>query len=132
MRMKLRGLPLVAMAFVVFGTASVGSPAFAQSDWLQELEADCNAGKGDDCAMLGSQLRGGYITPRDPVRARAAFEKGCELDSTNACAELYKALALGEGGPKDTARAEALADKACNTGIVSLTVYLKSNGLCTE
>jgi TPR repeat protein len=121
-----------AMTLAVLGIASTAPAAFAQSDWLQELEAGCNAGEGQDCANLGGQLRLGHITPKDLPGARAAFEKGCKLDSLNACAELYKSLSLGEGGPKDLARAKELSGRVCDTGIISLDVYLEASGLCIE
>lgn len=132
MAVKLNRWLYVAMALAVLGIASVAPVAFAQSDWLQELEAGCNNGEGQDCANLGSQLRLGLITPQDLPKAREAFEKGCKLDSTNACADLYKALSLGEGGPKDPVRAKELAGRVCNTGIISRDMYLEANGLCTE
>jgi TPR repeat protein len=128
---KRHAWPRVALALVL-GVVSVAPVAFAQSDWIQQLETNCNNGKGEDCGMLGSQLSLGYVVPKDSTKARAAFEKGCALDSTIACAELYKSLSLGEGGPQDLARAKQLSAKACNTGIISLQAYLEASGLCAE
>ncbi|MBS0295665.1 MAG: sel1 repeat family protein [Proteobacteria bacterium] len=127
---------VVAAAVVAaLGLASAGTVASAQSDWLKQLEADCNKGDAQACSNLGSQL---YMVsnPRQPEKARAAYEKGCALKqnlaSTVACANLYMMLELGEGGPRDPARAQALKPKACNTGLISLDVYLKSKGVCRK
>ncbi len=98
------------------GLSLASANAYAESSWLQELEAGCNAGDGQDCANLGGQL--GLGRGDDLVKARVAYEKGCKLESTSACVGLYQMLALGIGGPADPARAKALEPKVCNTGIV--------------
>jgi hypothetical protein len=113
----------VAIASLLLVSAS----AFAQSEWLQQLEAGCNAGRGQDCANLGGQLA---MQSSTLAKAREAYEKGCKLESRSACVGLYQALALGEGGPVDAARAKALEPKACNTGIAAFQAHLKSKGLC--
>ena len=120
-----------AKALALTALALMSVPAIA-GDWIDELDAKCNAGSAQDCATLGDQLAGGYVTAKDPVRARAAYEKECKLDSRGGCIGLYQALALGEGGPADPVRAKELEAKACNTGIVSLEVHLKSKGLCQD
>ena len=123
---------LMAIAALTLGSMQVGSVAEAKSDWIKELEAGCNAGNGQDCSNLGGQLALGAGEPKDLPGARGAFEKGCTLKSATSCAQLYKMLALGEGGPPDKARAAALEHDACGTGILSLTAYLKGNGLCAD
>ncbi|MGY3266763.1 hypothetical protein [Lysobacter sp. HA35] len=121
----------VTAALVAAGLALAGSNAVA-SGWIDELEQSCNAGDGGDCGTLGSQLMLGAVVPKDAVRARAAFEKGCGLDDRMACVGLYQALALGEGGPQEQARAKQLEPKVCKTGIVSVDVHLKAKGLCRD
>lgn len=125
---RLRTVLVVAVAGMAFASAN----AFAESDWIQELQQGCDGGNGEDCANLGAQLRLGQVVSRDLVGARAAFEKGCQLDSTNACVQLYKALSFGEGGPKDPVRARELAGRVCNTGIIASDMYLEAHGLCAE
>ena len=123
---------LTAIAALTLGSMQVGSVAEAKSDWIKELEAGCNAGNGQDCSNLGGELALGAGDPKDLPGARQAFEKGCQLKSAMSCAELYKMLSLGEGGPPDKARAATLEHDACGTGILSLTAYLKGNGLCAD
>ncbi|WP_162823824.1 hypothetical protein [Lysobacter sp. TY2-98] len=120
-----------AKALALAGLALVSAPALA-GDWIDELDARCNAGQANDCATLGDQLAGGYVTAKDPVRARAAYEKECALDSKGPCVGLYQMLALGIGGPADPVRARQLEAKACHTGILSLQVHLESKGLCKK
>lgn len=116
---------VIRLAIAGLSLASAGT--FAQSDWMRKLEAGCNGGNGQDCANLGAQLK---REPGGAAQARAAYEKGCKLDSTSACISLYEALSLGQGGPADPARAKALEPKVCNTGIVSFDVHLRAKGLC--
>lgn len=121
-----------ALVLVVAGMAFGSANASAESEWIEELQAGCDGGEGQDCANLGNQLRLGFIVAKDPVGARAAFEKGCALDSTNACVGLYQALSLGEGGPRDPERARELAGTVCDTGIISIDMHLQAHGLCAE
>jgi len=130
--LKNSGLSGVAMALVVAVMAFASADVRAESDWIQQLDARCNAGDGGECGTLGNQLMGGYVVPKDPERARAAFEKGCAADDLGACIGLYRALSLGRGGPQDLVRARTLAAKACNTGIVAYDVSLKGEGLCKK
>ena len=84
----------LSAAVVVIGAALAFASPAARADgssWIAELDAGCNAGNSQDCANLGSQLMGGYVVPKDPVRARAAFEKACRLGGMNACVGLYEA-----------------------------------------
>jgi hypothetical protein len=116
-----------AARIAIAGLALASAAVSAQSTWLQELEAGCNAGKGQDCANLGDQLG---MKREGKAKARDAYEKGCKLNSLSACVGLYQALSLGEGGPADPARAKALEPKVCNTGIISMDVHLQAKGLC--
>lgn len=102
-------------------------PAFAQESPPQSLVAGCESGDSQDCANLG----GFYSTiGGDRFKARAAYEKGCKLNSLTACAGLYEYLSLGIGGPPDRVRAKTLEPRVCKTGIVSLDVHLEVKGLC--
>ena len=87
----------VAVA-VGIAVASTSTPALAAPSPLQQLEADCLAGDGFACKRWGTRLNMRYPGPPQPVKARAAFEKGCALKDSDACAFLYQMLALGEGG----------------------------------
>ena len=111
-------------------TSGLEAPSFAQSDWMKSLEAECKAGKGFSCKQWGEQLDLGVFRPAEPVKARAAFERGCALKEDQACIALFKMLSLGRGGPKDLARARKLEPAACATKIIVLSVDLEQAGLC--
>jgi len=129
---KYSALSALAITFVVGVMTLASADVRAASDWIQQLDTRCNAGDGGECGTLGNQLMGGYVVPKDPERARAAFEKGCAADDLGACIGLYRALSLGQGGPQDLVRARTLAAKACHTGILAFDVSLENDGLCKE
>jgi TPR repeat protein len=63
---------------------------------------------------LKSCVRGGELGKiKDPVRARAAFERGCDGEIFAACVGLAPMIATGTGGPRDFGEGVALADKQC-------------------
>jgi hypothetical protein len=125
--MRSMTMMLVAAALL---TSGLEAPSFAQSDWMKSLEADCKAGKGFACKQWGEQLDLGVFRPAEPVKARAAFERGCALKEDLACIALFKMLSLGRGGPKDMVRARKLEPAACATKIISVSVDLEQAGLC--
>ena len=118
----------VAVALAVTKPA----PVLATTDQFQQLQAECEAGDGFACKRLGTRLNMGFPDPAQPVKARAAFEKGCKFKDSAACAFLYQMLALGQGGPPDAQRAKALEQAACNHPQMGITSALKGSGLCVK
>lgn len=108
------------------------APSFAETDWIKSLEKDCKAGDGFACRQWGGQIELGVFTPAEPVKARAAYERGCTLKDDQSCIGLFKMLSLGLGGPKDLARARELEPAACGTPIMVLKVDLETAGLCKQ
>lgn len=82
----------------------------------------CQGGAGDGCAGLGSVLMAGGVAVtgsgvlRDPEAARAAWSRGCELNSGVAC--WLAARDLKRGGAGAAERAQILQKKACDLGIL--------------
>jgi hypothetical protein len=111
-------------------SSGLEAPSFAQSDWMKSLAADCKAGKAFACKQWGEQLDLGVFRPAEPVKARAAFERGCALKEDLACLALFKMLSLGRGGPQDLKRARELEPAACATRNIAASVDLEQAGLC--
>lgn len=53
----------------------------------------------------------------DPVRAAAAYRRGCELDDGESCFQLSWLYQEGKGVAADAAQARQLSDKACRAGL---------------
>jgi len=117
---------------VAVAAISVGTPVFAQSDLLKELEASCEAGDGFACKRWGVHLNLGFDRPAEPIKARSAYEKGCKLKDSRACANLATMLAHGEGGPRDIARARQLAKAGCNDENIAVQGEVRGAGLCDK
>ena len=64
-----------------------------------EVERACLTGEpGEPCFEVGRRFYfGRNAFPRDRVRAREAYERGCNLGDSRACNNLGDALAYGEG-----------------------------------
>jgi TPR repeat protein len=52
------------------------------------FERACKGGHADSCWFLGSILRAGRGVRRDEARARASFQRACELGDSKGCDEL--------------------------------------------
>jgi TPR repeat protein len=81
------------------------------------LSAECIEGRAEACFEVGLDMHRGLAGfPRDPVRAVAAYERGCAAGSEGSCNNLGDALEFGEGTSKDARRAVELYDRACRAG----------------
>lgn len=78
----------------------------------------CDSGNGSACTLLGSHHEF-TRSEEDLKRARALYERGCELDSGLGCEWFAKFLARGTGGPQDIVRAAKIFEKMCREGLGS-------------
>jgi hypothetical protein len=89
----------------------------AEAASLARLDAGCGAGIARSCTSLGDALDSGwYSIDRDRPRARALYQKACDLGSGAACAALAHALRAGRGIAKDPTRATRLLQTGCDAG----------------
>jgi len=94
-----------------------------QRQAVEYFRAACEGGGGAGCAGLGSVLMtgGAAVTGagvlRDPGAARAAWARGCELNSGVACWLAAQDLARGGAGAA-VERARVLRKKACDLEIL--------------
>jgi TPR repeat protein len=81
---------------------------------VEYLDRACTAGASDACAEAGHR----WLTPevRDPARAIAALQHGCELASAAACVRLARIHEEGEGVSADARLAAQSREKACTAG----------------
>jgi TPR repeat protein len=76
-------------------------------------EVACTGGFGPACHLLGTQYRDGTGVAKDPAKALAYFQKGCDIGHGASCASLGWAYEDGVGVAKDPAKAFTLYRKAC-------------------
>ena len=81
---------------------------------VEYLDRACTAGAPDACAEAGERWLAAEV--RDPARAIAALQNGCELASAAACVRLARIHEEGEGVSADPALAAKSRDKACTAG----------------
>lgn len=81
---------------------------------LDHLERACAAGAAEVCAEVGERWLS--ADPRDPARAVAALEKGCEDGNPFACVRLARVHEEGEAGAVNPGAALAVREKACAAG----------------
>jgi TPR repeat protein len=79
--------------------ADVAAPLLMKACELDELKSCVRAGE--------------LAQAKDPVRARDAFERGCDGEVFPACLGLAAMIATGAGGPRNYGEGIALADKMC-------------------
>lgn len=103
--------------------ASAAGRAQARANVETTAEKDCpvNAWR---CAETGYHYFLGADVPRDEIRARAMFERGCEAGDERACPFLGYALLTGRGGPRDEARGLSLLHDGCKAGNANGYGYL--------
>lgn len=65
------------------------------------------------CSMAGVAYSGGMGGKKDPAKAIAAWQHGCDQADEAACALLLSHLLGTDGFPKDAGRAAALEPKVC-------------------
>lgn len=78
------------------------------------LSSACDAQFGDACSRLGLSYRNG--SERDITLARAAFDKGCVLQSSISCDNLAYMYWEGNGVQRDQSAALRYAKQACELG----------------
>lgn len=83
----------------------------AQEYSLAEHERRCDKGNGDSCATLGAVYAGlgSSRIPKDIVKAKAYWKKGCELNSGSACTTYAMVL-------EDEEEMLSVLKKACTLG----------------
>jgi uncharacterized protein len=86
-------------------------------------ETSCDRGDSFSCYLLGLQYKGGYGHPEDQARARALFERACEMGSPNACGHLAS-WQSHDAAKSDWPRLRALSTKACEGGYAPSCVDL--------
>jgi TPR repeat protein len=74
----------------------------------------CLATRDDGCAILGLAYEEGAAVATDLVRARAAYERGCDLGQGLGCDRLGALYRDGRGVAKDPARAVTLFQRGCD------------------
>jgi hypothetical protein len=77
-----------------------------------ELAARLCASDGAACSTAGLAHEKGLGTPADPVKAVAAYRKGCEAKNAHACRELARLTRAGKGTAKNVEEANALDRQA--------------------
>ncbi|MGZ6125916.1 MAG: tetratricopeptide repeat protein [Myxococcales bacterium] len=81
---------------------------------LEFLDRACGAGAADSCAEAGGRWL--QEDTRDPARAIAALQHGCEAANAVACVRLARVYEEGDGAAANAATAADLRDKACSAG----------------
>src|SRR5262249_26322920 len=64
-------------------------------------DAACNASDAQACTALGRAASEGPTPIRDHARARAAFERACDLRDADGCQRAAALLRKGRGAPRD-------------------------------
>jgi hypothetical protein len=106
---------LLAAPRPAVASGPAGPPA-PPSDPVQATEQACEAGAAAACHALADALdRGAPGLPRDRTRARALYQRGCELGSVPSCSS-FAALEMQAGGDADTEAARKAFEKACELG----------------
>ena len=116
MRMKPSSWQVLLFAACLFATA--GAQAQAGPTTLQAAakhEADCRAGDGEACWVIGRWYRGGIRLPQDLGRARDLLGLGCARRNARACDELQE-MNFESGVARQVAEAEAYYSARCDAG----------------
>jgi len=81
---------------------------------LDYLDRACAAGAPDACAESGDRWLQGDL--RDPARAVAALQRGCDASNAAACVRLARVYEEGDGAVANAKTAVDLREKACSAG----------------
>jgi TPR repeat protein len=81
---------------------------------LDYLDRACAAGAPAACAESGDRWLQGDL--RDPARAIAALQRGCDASNAAACVRLARVHEEGDGAATDAKVAMGLREKACAAG----------------
>jgi len=81
---------------------------------LDYLDRACAAGAPTACAESGDRWLQGDL--RDPARAIAALQRGCDAANAAACVRLARVYEEGDGAPPNAKTAVDLREKACAAG----------------
>src|SRR5207237_2908639 len=79
---------------------------------LEFLDRACGAGDAESCSEAGDRWL--QAETRDPPRAIAALQRGCDVANAVACVRLARVYEEGDGAAPSTTTAAALRDKASN------------------
>jgi TPR repeat protein len=84
----------------------------------------CDQGWMTGCDDLGAAYLQGLGTPRDPIRAAAAFEKACNGRVAVACSNLGFMHYSGDGLPRDEVKGVGYLKQACELGMPNACRWL--------
>jgi uncharacterized protein len=92
---------------------------------LAELERRC-ASDGGACVIAAARLFTGTQAPRDPRRAVALVQRGCERGDAEACESIGTETFLGEYLPRDRSAAIRYFAMACDRGLARACAKLSA------
>ncbi len=102
-----------------------GKGALPDRTPLQFLTRACSQGWSAGCQDLGAAYLKGDGTPRDAVRAAAAFEQACSGGLATACSNFGLMYYNADGVPRDREKALASLKRACDLGLANGCRWLK-------
>jgi hypothetical protein len=79
-------------------------------------DAECVRGAAASCLASGAILERSRTLPRDPARARAAYERGCAYDVGPACTRVARGMRGVREGVYDAAKVYSTFRRACELG----------------
>jgi TPR repeat protein len=81
---------------------------------LEYLDRACGAGDAESCSEAGDRWL--QKDTRDPPRAIAALQRGCDAANAAACVRLARVYEEGDGAAASPTTAADLREKACSAG----------------
>ena len=102
-----------------------GKGAIPQTTPLEIYEEACRQDWMIGCQSLAALHLRGEGTPKDPVKAAAAFEKACNGGLGSACSNLGYMHYQGDGIPVDREKGVALLKRSCELGFQAGCRWLK-------
>lgn len=124
--MHMKPSPWQALLFAACLLSTAGVQAQAGPTTLQAAakhEADCRAGDGEACWVIGRWYRGGIRLPQDLGKARELLGLGCTRRNARACDELHE-MNFESGVPRQVAEAEAHYSARCDAGDANPCLHL--------
>jgi hypothetical protein len=114
------GLALVPRLLILIFVLGAGGCATVPKN-LRNLNAGCEQGSGSSCFQLGVAYHEGKDEKGEFVdlnfaKARKAFERACDRESSTGCYNLGFMLQKGEGGTIDKPRALGFYKRGCELG----------------
>lgn len=102
-----------------------GKGALPDRTPLEFLTRACNQGFTAGCQDLGAAYLKGDGTPRDAVRAAAAFEKACSGGLATACSNFGLMYYSADGVTRDREKGLAYLKRACDLGLANACRWSK-------